>query len=141
MGVQNDWIFLSLWLQAQLGLCLAAAEREGAPQTPLWPAEKGKQALSILHVAAQQAGPGVPSLKTRDGSSAEQCGLCMGWGVGSVLLRLRAAGCQGGQLCSWGGTGDGVHSCLSSACWADSRGGSGKAWLSLTLIEICPDIP
>lgn len=39
------------------------------------------------------------------------------------------------------GLGYGAHSCLSSSCWADSVGGFGKGWFSLTLIEIDPNIP
>lgn len=57
--VESAGIFLSLWLQAQLGLCLAAAEKEGDPRlsSGLW-----KEGSSCQHPACSgQASQGLVS--------------------------------------------------------------------------------
>lgn len=138
--VENDWIFLSLWLQAQLGLCLAAAEGEGAPQTLLWPVEKVEQALSILLLWPSPAGPGLPSLgRARMAEARGSAASVWGWGRMGNISGLPGVREESSTLGM--GLGYGAHSCLSSSCWADSVGGFGKGWFSLTLIEIDPNIP
>lgn len=144
--VENDWVFLSLWLQAGLGLCLAAAEGGGAPQTLPWRVEKVQQALSIPLVVAQprRAWPPQP-VKTQDGRSHgavwPPCGPA--WGrMGSIFLHLCAlAGVREESFALEMRLGYGAHSCLPSSCWTDSMGRFGKGWLSRSLTEISPNIP
>lgn len=102
--IEGDWI-LSLWLQAQLELHLAAAQGNGWPG-PSSGLEIVKQVLHAMGLARQ---PG----ETENVCSSERCGLCVGGGERgaspciSVLLGVREErSALGMELCS------GAHSCL-----------------------------
>lgn len=72
--IEGDWI-LSLWLQAQLKLHLAAAQGNGRPG-PSSGLEIVKQVLGILHAMSLARQP----VETENVSSSERCVLCVGGG-------------------------------------------------------------
>lgn len=69
--IEDDWI-LSLWLQAQLELHLAAAQGNGCPG-PSSSLEIVKQVLHAMGLARQP-------VETENVRSSERCGLCVGGG-------------------------------------------------------------
>lgn len=121
--IESDWIFLSLWLQAQLGFRLAAVEGRGAPQTLLWSVEKVERALGILHGVGPAGQGGLPSL-WRQKMAVVQSSVALVWRARrgaplhiSVWLRVHEDSSAFGM-----GLWYGAHTCLSSSCKADSVG-------------------